>query len=149
MTESERDDRATIAHHIARTLYICSIADAHDDPDEPFDAGEEAAGSGQDWFDTVTSETPQEAIEAACKLVEQFEFMHDRSVVDACAEWTTLDHYYASVPITMELFAYRLAMQSLGHGVGLWDDFRGPEPEGFETPCAEFHIWGWYDGERP
>lgn len=37
----------------ARYLFVCWVAEAHEDPESEFDAGDGAAGPGDDWLNTV------------------------------------------------------------------------------------------------
>ena len=139
---AERDE---IVDSVARMLFVTAFADACEDEElasEGFEIDRtQAAGAGQDWFDTVTDDTPGEAIDRAREIVADFEARNSRTIEDAGNEWSALDfHYGAGREHGLERFGYCIAMTYLGAGVGLWDDFRGDKPPAFECAYTEFNA---------
>ena len=142
-------DRDTIVESIARTLYVSSYADACENEeafgDLVFDRSE-AAGSGEDWLETVRSATPPAALKTAQDIVSDFEASNKRTLEDACAEWLRVA--YDKIPLfdaDEQTFGHYLAMQALGHGVGLWDEVDQPEGSAFDVGFYEFTAWDWVE----
>ena len=140
--QEENENRAEILESIARTLFVTAYADACEDTDEGGCQPDmtQAAGAGEDWFDTVTDETPGEARETARDIADDFEARNGRKLEAAGAQWTRLEFHYNRGPHDLESFGHYLAMTCLGHGVGLWDDYKGDTLDGFECAHAEFYL---------
>ena len=137
-------EREEILESVARTLFVSAFADAcEDDEAHPdFDAGDQAAGAGEDWFDTVTDPTPEAATVKAAEVVADFERRNERTVEDAAAEWAGYPGH-GRRGNDEAAFGYCLAMQSLGHGVGFWDDVSMPEDARFATGYFWFDACDW------
>ena len=134
--------RESILAHMARTLFVSTFADACDDSEAfpGFDARGQEAGPGEDWFDTVTDPTPPQAEEKAREIAADFEARNDWPLEVAGEQWaSTPGQCYRMADD--EAFGFRLAMQALGHGVGLWDDVA--EREGFKIGLFDFGAWNW------
>ena len=136
-------DRDEILESVARPLFVTSFADAcGDDEAFPnFEPGDQAAGAGDDWFDTVTDPTPDAATAKAAEIVADFERRNERTVEDAADEWAQYPGHVREPD--EKRFGYFLAMQSLGHGVGLWDDALAPQEARFETGYFWFSADEW------
>ena len=139
-------ERADIFESIARTLYVNSYADLADsgDTDGWLVDADQCAGPGEDWFDTVTSPTPDSAIKAAASIAADFERLNGCTIERACQLWAELPGHpcgmIANDPESR--FGYALAMHSLGHGVGLWDDCDKPA-DSFRVPHSEYSSFDW------
>lgn len=122
---------STTIEHIARTLWLCAYADGIEETEGDKITGPRP-GAGEDW-DDYAPDTPAEALHKATELAatiggEQLETMEIDWI-----EATGLD---------AERFGHCVALQSLGHGVGLSDDVPyGTDYERPELPPIEFHIW--------
>lgn len=156
-------ERAEIVESIARALFVSSFAAICDElaagdaeTAEDFEGLSEesrerlesqAAGMGGDWMDTVTDDTPAEAFAVAEEIASAFEERNRRALAEACEEWLLLDHYYARREPSADDFGHYLAMESIGHGVGLWDNIkrRRDATRGFEHGYAgeDFSAWDW------
>lgn len=137
-------ERCEILERMARTLFVTSFADACEDKDAfpDFDANGQEACSGQDWFDAVTSVTPEAADIKAREIVEDFEARNARQLEEAGDEWAAISGHRREP--TEDQFGHYLVMMYLGHGVGLWDDIDEPVT-GFDTGNVEFYAWDWMD----
>lgn len=112
---------------IARTLFVTAWADE-----------EERAGRGypgQDLMD-VAPETPPEAAQAAMELMKAFELLNKDGFPELLAKTLRAGKLEDSLK-NREEFGYLLAMQALGHGVGLGDEFGD---HGLEVPDIEFYL---------
>lgn len=139
MTESDREEILT---SMARTLYVTAHADACEDEEAyPDYDRSDAPGAGGEWFDATTGETPAAAVTKAAEIAADFESRNGRTLEDAGNAWAALEFYYGGRAHDLNQFGHYLTMTYLGHGVGLWDDFKGPNPDGFECGHAEFYAW--------
>lgn len=145
MTESDREEILT---SMARTLYVTAHADACEDEEAyPDYDRSDAPGAGGEWFDATTGETPAAAVTKAAEIAADFETRNGWPLEAACDHWTGLEfHYGGGRPHDADQFGHYLIMTYIGSGVGLWDDHRGGEPDGFECGNAEFSA---YDFEAP
>ena len=136
-------DRDEILESVARTLFVTAFADACTDEEAhpDFDAGDQAAGAGENWFDTVTDPTPEAATVKAAEIAADFEARNGRTVEDAAAEWAGYPGHVREP--NEDRFGYFLAMQSLGAGVGLWDDAVAPREARFATGYFWFDACDW------
>jgi hypothetical protein len=147
------DIRGRIVEGVARTLTLCACADAIEEPSR-FDFEPDAddleqfnPGSGGDWDDSIPDGFPPEAFEKAQMIVLGFEVLNGRPAEDIGAEWDTLCDQEAEFEWSEEgpeRFGHCLAMEYLGHGVGLCDDI----PAGAKWPngkpksnSGEFYAW--------
>jgi len=111
-----------IRESVARTLWVSHYADAVEDGE--YDGPR--AGPGEDWFD-VAPDAPSERLANGLAM---------SLIVGAHANANhTAAHYlrwteYTTGDGTPERYGHCLAMQAMGHGVGLWDDW----PYGRERP---------------
>lgn len=102
---------------IARTLYVCWMADAHDDEDDAFDAEDQAAGAGQDWMLTV--EDPPSNSEAWTEALITAGMVY-QSYTDA---WGVAPFYVLwHAKRDPADWAHGAALSSMGHGVCWTDD---------------------------
>lgn len=130
-----------ILESIARTLFVIAFADACGELSSGDIDHEQAAGAGDDWFDTVTDDTPDEAVTRAREIADDFEKRNGCRLESAGAEWTGFDfHYEKGRTHDLEAFGHGLAMTYIGSGVGLFDGFKGENPKGFECGHSEFHY---------
>lgn len=141
LKQEENENRAEILESIARTLFVMAFADACDDEERTDIDQSQAAGPGDDWFDTVTDETPKEAESKARDIAADFEARNGRTLESAGEQWAALEFYYGGGrDHGLGEFGHCLAMRYLGTGVGLWDDYKGENPDGFECGYAEFYL---------
>jgi hypothetical protein len=141
-------NRDTILEHMARTLFVTSFAEACEDrvAYSDFDPRDQAAGAGEDWFDTVTDPTPPQAVAKARDIAIDFEALNGRTLENAGEQWAAIPGHCYRTADDAEAFGFRLAMQALGHGVGLWDDVNDPSEVGYATfyvGYTEFYAWDW------
>ena len=137
-------ERSEIFQSMARTLFVLSIADHHDEEETnwtyPY-----APGGGVDWFDCVTVDTPEVCEIKANSLIERFEADNERRVTVAAAEWAMLEGHSRDID-NANGFGHYLVMMFLGHGVGLWDDVSEPADGGFEVGNTDdVNFWEWYE----
>ncbi len=118
---------ANITSAIATTLWCCAYADGIEN-----DYINGPAPLGDDWEDYAPT-PPPEAYDTARKLLAS---IGQRKVLDTAAHWmgaTNADEFR---------FGHCLAMQALGHGVGLQDDMpAGQEAPALDVPLIEFSIY--------
>lgn len=134
-----------IADHFARTLFVSTFADAMEDDSEELAEwrearADQAAGPGEDWFDTVTDETPLQCRAAAVGAIEAIERANGAGIVAIAARWARGPFRYGRREHDAESFAHAAAMQWQGHGVGLGDDEPEWEPE---IPYGDFSFLEW------
>lgn len=118
-----RTMRTEILNSMARTLYVTAYADAIDNGaiEGP------AAGSGEDWMDVAPdapAEIHTEAHALAEKILAEFLELNGGTLETLLTEWCTPEsqRYNRGRAHDTDLFGHYIAMQSLGHGVGLNDD---------------------------
>lgn len=150
--------REEIIQAVARTLTLDAIATAWEDREESeegiFPESFEGAGPGEDWDDIVPEGAPEKAVAKAREIVRDFEARNGRDVVSIGEDWDTAANMDCGYPEDddpaqfewsddgPQRFGHCLALQSLGHGVGLSDDIRhGVEYTRPETGLFEFHAW--------
>lgn len=117
-------------YHIADSLWLCAFADAVEW--ELIWSDDVNPGFNGEWSDVVPA-APQEAIDAAAGLVAQ---IGGEKLAEMETRWRRL------TGLSSERFGHCVALQSLGHGVGLSDDI--PISMGYERPdlpSIEFSIW--------
>jgi hypothetical protein len=106
-----------ICKAMARTLYVCWMADAHDDDDDPFDAGDQAASMGADWINTADSDPPSHPDAWVEALITAGMVYQHYTATWGVSPFYVL-HHASRDP---EKWAHGAAMSSLGHGV-CWSD---------------------------
>lgn len=114
-----------ILEPMARTLWLCAYADAveNNEIEGP------SPGYGEDWDDYAPS-TPDEAWTKAGEILALF---NAPTIADRWMEDTGQD---------VDRSGHCLAMQVLGHGVGLGDDYPSTvEQPKVLIPSAEFYIY--------
>ncbi len=133
-TDIDVDD---ILEGAARALFLSAYALASVDSDLP------AAGPGEDW-DDIAPDTPQAARDSAQRLLDRtagysVAYGRDELIQRLCAEWIRAGGDGGRSWTAEEHFGHCLAMQALGHGVGLIDDVRpdsdyiGPDLPNWES----------------
>lgn len=129
--------------HISRTFFVATFADACDDEEIEFAPRGQAAGAQENWFDTVTDETPKAATAEALWLITEFERTNGFPLREAWEKWFEEGEAQniAARKLALPYFFYKLTMQSLGTGVGLADDFSLPAP--FNVPYSSFSCFDW------
>jgi len=152
--------RERITQAVARTLTLDAVASAWEENQQLEEGSDlatifpedwEGAGSGEDWDDVVREGAPLEAVDKAREIVRDFETRNGRDVVDLGEEWDTAAHddgngfnaaEYEWSDDGPERFGHCLALQSLGHGVGLDDDIpHGATYRRPDTGLFEFYAW--------
>ena len=123
-----------------RALFVSAYADACDEGNLP-DC--DTAGPGDDWMD-VSPDTPQTALDAGKRLALRIAALNGASIGELLNRAYAADGLDPECPDTYEPkyrsdFGHYLAMQSLGHGVGWFDD-HAEFP--LKLPYVEFYIWG-------
>jgi len=96
----------------AHMLLVCWVAEAHDDDGNPFDAGDNAARSGEDWMYTVDpADYPEERLMAHAWAGRLYQ--HLCEAVPRCGDlWLALER----AEVDAEDHAHRSVMSSMGHG---------------------------------
>ncbi len=122
MTTEDNIDVNDILEGAARALFLSAYALASVDSDLP------AAGPGEDW-DDVAPDTPQTARDSAQRLLDgtagyNIAYSRDDLIRRLCVEWIQAGGDGGRRWTAEERFGHCLAMQALGHGVGLIDDIR-------------------------
>jgi hypothetical protein len=125
----EPDTLQEIADYVADSLWLSAFADAieraADDGDT--DAAEIRPGAGEDWQDTVT-ETPQRFKDSAVRIL---------SGLPAGILAAGLDAWTRSSGCDLERLGHVVAMEILGHGVGLFDDIRPGARAGLRASAVQ------------
>lgn len=127
-----------IADSIARTLFVTAWADRQEERGKRFPPGTELMD--------VAPKTPQYAKYEAWRLIGKIELLNEMNIHSLFAQAVRAegfeDYYGGDLPegaITEDTFGHLVAMESLGHGVGLADDY----PKAAETiklPLIEFML---------
>lgn len=155
--------REEIIQAVARTLTLDAIASAWEENQQLEEGSDlatifpesfEGAGTGEDWDDIVPEGAPAEAVAKAREIVRDFEARNGRDVVSIGEDWDTAANMDCGYPEDddpaqfewsddgPQRFGHCLALQSLGHGIGLDDDIRhGVEYTRPETGLFEFYAW--------
>ena len=119
-----------IRNPFARTLFLCAYADGV----EALQIQGEAPGAGEDW-DDYAPETPESVGEQADEILARFPY-GECGLENAAKAWVE------ATGQDVNRFGHCLALEILGHGVGLSDDL--PAGVGLPSECdhdvrAEFH----------
>jgi hypothetical protein len=114
---------AEVVEACARTLTLCAVADAVDNGEA---SSELDPGPGGDWDDSVPAGFPHEALWKAQEIVADLEERNGSSLDWLVSDWTEASG------LDGERFGHCLALQALGHGVGLDDDV--PASAGYKRP---------------
>lgn len=143
---------------VARTLWVCAYADAHENGELPEDAP--FASHGDDWMD-VAPPTPFRAYLHAQKFCDAIMRANKESVPSQClwvlfrdalkadgmdvpeskeGDWGADHDFCANQDKLADSFAHNITMQTMGHGVGWFDDHE-------EFPMKLPHIEGPSYGE--
>lgn len=150
LVERIRDEHYDdIVEGAARALWLSAYADAHDravEQGEPISDDFERPGPGEDWKD-FAPDTPPAAEVAARRLAHSVARRNGypttdpiETVAGLCAAWIEAQHetigeardavdWAQDLTEACERFGHVVAMASLGHGVGPYDDVR---------PCAAY-----------
>lgn len=130
----ERDE---IAEAIARTLWLCAYSDAVDSGTV---TGPDARG-GMDWDDVTPDGFPPEALKVAERIIHRVELATREGITVTAEAWHR--NTYAGVDI--DRFGHCLALQAVGHGVGLEDDIPGKPPKWVDCIPSSFTDFGIWD----
>lgn len=140
-----------IQEGMARAFFVSAYADQYDEcPNPPFNA------QGVEWMDAAPDETDPAAIHAAVNLTHGLARLNSgRTPEDlfALAQAIQESDLYRHGPqylqgdreLTHDMFGHYLAMQAMGHGVGLGDAFGQLVRDAIKVPYVEF---GGYSLER-
>ena len=130
-------DRETVVESAARALFVSTFADICDDEDAPadFDDRDQKAGAGEDWMDCVSEPTPQPCWARAEEIVEAYERDNGVSIESA-----------PSFGLDSDKFGHYLAMESMGHGVGLFE--YAPKGQRPKVAYREFSAYEWMDSRE-
>lgn len=124
-----------VVEAMARALFVSAYADHCDE--EGSDPNLPRAMCGSDWMD-VAPPTPQYALDAANQLLGRIEQLNGTNIWALLARAVKADgHVYQQNEEYVRLFGHYLAMQSLGHGVGWFDDHEKFE---LKLPHIEFML---------
>lgn len=126
-TEWSPRRRPELNDSIARTLFVTAWADREESEGRTY--------PGKELFD-VAPPAPAEAYHAAAELIRSTE-VKNRRLIDTIYKRALEASKREDSSSTLEEFGYLLAMQALGHGVGLEDEFPG---HGVEVPNFEFIL---------
>lgn len=114
-----------IAEPMARTLWLCAYADGieNEEIEGP------APGAQEDW-DDYAPPTPPEALTKALEVLQ--------GIKDPVA---IAERWMQDTGQDVERFGHCLALQVLGHGVGLGDDYpTATKQPKVDLPYAEFYL---------
>ncbi len=117
-----------LTNAVARTLWLCAYADGIDNDE----ISGPAPGGGEDWDDFAPT-TPPEAEAKARALLACIGHARVRALA---ARWT------ADTSCSLDRFGHCVALQALGHGVGLQDDYpAGKHAPRIQLPNIEFGAY--------
>lgn len=119
--------RPELNDSVARTLFVTAWADREESEGRTY--------AGKELFD-VAPPTSTEAYHAAAELIRHTEIKNKRLIDTLYKRALEAAKVEDSVD-TMEEFGFLLAMQALGHGVGLEDEFPGHD---VQVPSFEFIL---------
>ena len=123
--------------HAARAFFASAWADAADNADNGPNL------SGREIMEVMPSEIDPAAVHAARTLRMDIERTNGASIVELMTRIESMAD--GDRPATMEFFGHYVAMQAMGHGVGLHDAFGPDVYEMIKVPYVEF---GEYSLER-
>lgn len=113
---------------VARTLFVMAWADQEE--------REGRGHSGQELMEVAPS-TPPDADQAAVGLMKSFELLNKKSFEQMHHKALLTGGNLEDSKKNREEFGYSLAMEALGTGVGLGDEFG---KHGLEVPYIEFYL---------
>lgn len=111
----ERDEIETLAAHVADSLWLSTVADAVERAADDGDPGARdfMPGAGGDWKDTDYRPVPGSFLAAAVRILSG---LPAGILANGYRAWRDLSR------CDDERFGHVVAMEILGHGVGLSDD---------------------------
>ncbi|RQH02739.1 hypothetical protein [Paraburkholderia dinghuensis] len=135
-----------ILRGMARAFFASAYADQYDEADKPG-----FRMSGRDFMDVIPGETDPAALHAARTFAMGLCSENHCVALDELFMRCSATHSYEPVrrrgdrELTPDLFGHYLAMQAMGHGVGLRDAFGDVVYQAVKVPYVEF---GGYSLER-
>jgi hypothetical protein len=122
--------RNEFIYHASRAFFASAWADMADE------SGSDVIKPGTEIMNVMPDEIDPEAIRAAKTLVSGIERINGKpleSLLDLIGDLAEGDR-----PTTAEYFGHYAAMQSMGHGVGLYDAFGQEVYDVVKIPYIEF-----------
>ncbi|EMA2595342.1 TPA: hypothetical protein ACGJRU_003090 [Pseudomonas aeruginosa] len=113
----EEQARTRIQEEFARTLFVVTLADTAEEVGYP-------GISGADWFNLVTTETPEPAMRAADYLIRKLEHENQCTVVDLLRRALGANPDDDKTEL-LKKFGHYIPMEAMGHGVS-WTDSQEP-----------------------
>lgn len=142
-------DPEGIIEGAARALFVSAYAAAAERAEEEGEEFEgDRAGPGEDWLDCAP-DTPQAAEDSAKALLRNVASRvpgtYGESLAGLCADWIQAGGTGDRFGGPEFVFGFYLAMEALGHGVGLSDDL--PPGNGYKSPKTPHWETDYYGGE--
>ncbi len=138
-----------ITESMAKAFFASEYANAYDEAEmNGIDTG--INPSGCDWMDLMPDEMDSGALKAADSLTRQLVRDNGKSLDELydLAESLIETHGGGDRELDQDMFGHYLAMQAMGHGVGLDDAFGRAVYEAIKVPYVEcsleqdyFGIW--------
>ena len=117
---------------MAKVFFARAYADQYEEAENPgFSA------SGCDWLDLMPDDMDSAALHAADTLVMNLQRANGGKSVESLLGLVR-EHSAGDREATAEMFGHYLAMQAMGHGVGLGDAFGRVVYESVKVPYVEF-----------
>lgn len=136
---STLSDLHPITQAMAKALFASAYAEAYDEArQEGIDPG--FSPSGCDWMDLVPSDMDQGAIRSALRLEHDL-LCSNGCYIDTLYEWVErlLEEYDGGDrELSEDMLGHYLAMQWMGHGVGLEDAFGSAVHDTINVPYGDF-----------
>jgi hypothetical protein len=130
-----------IIEAMAKAFFASAWADLQEDKD--IDDETRVNLSGREIMDVMPDEIDPAAFHAAKTLAMDLQRMNRMSVMDLFHDAAVITN--GDRDLTLENFGHYLAMQAMGHGVGLADAFGDEVCQAIKVPYIEF---GSYSLER-
>ena len=126
------DTASKIRDAMAKAFFASAYADQYDEAENPgFSA------SGCDWLDLMPDDMDPAALHAADTLVMDMLRANGGKNAESLLDFVR-EHSAGDREATAEMFGHYLAMQAMGHGVGLGDAFGRVVYESVKVPYVEF-----------
>lgn len=115
----------------ARAFFVSAWADGAEEAGHSFGGGTN--------LDDVAPATPDEILDGADQFLDSLEKLNRASIGELYREAAAAPGRHSREPDPEE-FGYYMAMQSMGHGVGWYDDHPTPTGGEFSHPDVEVHV---------
>jgi hypothetical protein len=123
----------TIAKAMSRAFFASAYAEQYEEADEPG-----FSMSGRDYMDVLPDETDPAAHHAAFTLACDLRIKNAAPTLGMLFDKAKDIGADGDRPLTPDMFGHYLAMQAMGHGVGLRDAFGSAVYDAIRVPYVEF-----------